>query len=41
MLNLPQTITKNDGSTVVYVYSAGGNKLRKLFTAGGITTTLF
>ncbi|XHR95954.1 RHS repeat-associated core domain-containing protein [Mucilaginibacter sp. UC70_90] len=39
MLNLPQTITKNDGSTVVYVYSAGGNKLRKLYTAGGITTT--
>ncbi|XHR93269.1 DUF6443 domain-containing protein [Mucilaginibacter sp. UC70_90] len=39
LLNLPQTITKNDGSTVVYVYSAGGNKLRKLYTAGGTTTT--
>ncbi len=39
MLNLPQTITKNDGSTVVYVYSASGNKLRKLYTVGGTTTT--
>ncbi|WPU97692.1 hypothetical protein SNE26_16830 [Mucilaginibacter sp. cycad4] len=39
MLNLPQTITKNNGSTVVYVYSASGNKLRKLYTAGGTTTT--
>jgi RHS repeat-associated protein len=39
LLNLPQTITKNDGSTVVYVYSASGNKLRKLYTAGGTTTT--
>jgi hypothetical protein len=28
MLNLPQTITRNDGSTVVYVYSAAGIKLR-------------
>ncbi|WPU97699.1 DUF6443 domain-containing protein [Mucilaginibacter sp. cycad4] len=39
MLNLPQTIVKDDGSTVVYIYSTTGNKLRKLFTAGGTTTT--
>ncbi|WPU97694.1 RHS repeat-associated core domain-containing protein [Mucilaginibacter sp. cycad4] len=39
ILNLPQTIVKDDGSTVVYIYSATGNKLRKLFTAGGTTTT--
>lgn len=39
MLNLPQTVTKSDGSTTVYIYSATGNKLRKLLTAGGITTT--
>jgi RHS repeat-associated protein len=39
MLNLPQTIVKSNGNTVVYIYSASGNKLRKLFTAGGITTT--
>jgi RHS repeat-associated protein len=37
LLNLPQTITKSDGTTVTYVYNAGGNKLRKLLTAGGIT----
>jgi RHS repeat-associated protein len=39
LLNLPQTITKSDGSTVTYVYNAAGNKLRKLLTAGGVTTT--
>jgi RHS repeat-associated protein len=39
LLNLPQTITKSDGSTVTYVYNAAGNKLRKLVTAGGVTTT--
>ncbi|QTE36360.1 DUF6443 domain-containing protein [Mucilaginibacter gossypii] len=37
-LNLPQTITKADGSTITYVYSASGNKLRKILTAGGNTT---
>ncbi|MGF7075122.1 DUF6443 domain-containing protein [Mucilaginibacter sp. 3215] len=39
MLNLPQTITKSDGSTVTYVYSASGTKLRKILVAGGLTTT--
>ncbi|MGF7076227.1 DUF6443 domain-containing protein [Mucilaginibacter sp. 3215] len=39
LLNLPQTITKSDGSTVTYVYSAEGNKLRKILVAGGLTTT--
>ncbi|NVM62239.1 RHS repeat-associated protein [Mucilaginibacter sp. SG538B] len=38
LLNLPQTITKGDGSTVTYVYNASGNKLRKILTAGGNTT---
>jgi RHS repeat-associated protein len=38
LLNLPQTITKTDGTTVTYVYNATGNKLRKLLTTGGITT---
>ncbi|SCW66070.1 DUF6443 domain-containing protein [Mucilaginibacter sp. NFR10] len=39
LLNLPQTIAKTDGSTVTYIYSASGNKLRKILVAGGITTT--
>lgn len=39
MLNLPQTITKTDGSTVTYVYNAAGNKMRKILVAGGNTTT--
>ncbi|QEM09136.1 DUF6443 domain-containing protein [Mucilaginibacter rubeus] len=39
LLNLPQLITKTDGSTVTYVYSAAGNKLRKILVAGGLTTT--
>jgi hypothetical protein len=37
ILNLPQTMVKDDGSTVVYVYSAAGTKLRKLSTAAGNT----
>ncbi len=38
ILNLPQTITKKDGSTVVYIYDAAGMKLRKLFTPAGAST---
>jgi RHS repeat-associated protein len=43
MLNLPQSITKAEGSlnaTISYVYDAEGNKLRKIYTSGsGVTTT--
>lgn len=39
ILNLPQTVTKSNGNTVVYIYDAAGHKLRKLSTASGITTT--
>jgi RHS repeat-associated protein len=43
LLNLPQIITKADGSataTISYVYEAGGNKLRKIYVSGsGATTT--
>jgi RHS repeat-associated protein len=38
LLNLPQTITIN-GNTLTYTYDAAGNKLRKVFTAGAVTTT--
>jgi len=37
LLNLPQTVTRSNWNTTVYVYDATGRKLRKLFTAG--TTT--
>ncbi|WDF76660.1 hypothetical protein PQ469_22500 [Mucilaginibacter sp. KACC 22773] len=39
LLNLPQTITRSNGNTTVYIYDATGRKLRKLFTAGATTTT--
>jgi RHS repeat-associated protein len=38
MLDLPQTVTRTDGSTVAYIYDATGKKLRKLFTGGSTTT---
>ncbi|OOQ57423.1 DUF6443 domain-containing protein [Mucilaginibacter pedocola] len=39
VLNLPATITKSDGSTIVYIYDAAGRKLRKIYSSGGNTTT--
>ncbi len=39
MLNLPQTITKGSGASIIYVYDAGGRKLRKIFADGGTTMT--
>lgn len=39
-LNLPQTITRSNGNTIVYIYDASGEKLRKVTTVGSnITTT--
>jgi RHS repeat-associated protein len=42
MLNLPQVITKAEGSTtatISYIYDSGGNKLRKIYVSGSGTTT--
>ncbi|MFC1224435.1 DUF6443 domain-containing protein [Pedobacter sp. BG31] len=39
-LDLPQTISKSNGSTVSYVYDADGNKLRKLSGSNGTTTII-
>ncbi len=38
-LNLPSQITFDDGSTIVYLYSADGTKLRTTHTISGTVTT--
>ena len=38
-LNLPCEVTLGDGSTITYLYSAGGTKLRTVHTVGGVSTT--
>ena len=38
-LNLPQKITFEDGSTIVYTYDANGAKLRTVHNIAGTTTT--
>ena len=38
-LNLPNAVTFSDGSTVTYIYSADGTKLRAVHKIGSVTTT--
>ena len=38
-LNLPNAVTFSDGSTVTYIYSADGTKLRTVHKIGSVTTT--
>ncbi|OJW17962.1 MAG: hypothetical protein BGO48_15380 [Mucilaginibacter sp. 44-25] len=38
VLELPQLVTKSNGSTISYIYDADGRKLRKLYTNSGTTT---
>lgn len=39
LLNLPNKVVFLDGSTISYLYSADGTKLRATYAIGGITTT--
>ena len=38
-LNLPNAVTFSDGSTITYIYSADGTKLRTVHKIGSVTTT--
>ena len=38
-LNLPNTVTFSDGSTITYIYGADGTKLRTVHKIGSTTTT--
>ena len=38
-LNLPNAVTFSDGSTITYIYSADGTKLRAVHKIGSVTTT--
>ncbi|SHN37627.1 DUF6443 domain-containing protein [Mucilaginibacter sp. OK098] len=38
LLNLPQTVTDGANINIAYFYDANGQKLRKVSTAGGVTT---
>ena len=38
-LNLPNTVTFSDGSTITYIYGADGTKLRTVHKIGTTTTT--
>ena len=40
-LNLPDTVTFSDGSTISYLYSADGVKLRTIHKIGSTTTTTY
>ena len=40
-LNLPETVTFSDGSTISYLYSADGVKLRTIHKIGSTTTTTY
>lgn len=39
VLNLPDKVTFSDGSTITYIYTADGTKLRTVHTIGGTATT--
>jgi RHS repeat-associated protein len=39
LLNLPQTVTFSNGNTIVYIYDAAGNKLRKVSTINNVVST--
>jgi RHS repeat-associated protein len=39
LLNLPDSITVNGKGKIKYIYDAAGNKLKKITTEGGTTTT--